>query len=192
MSDRKGTEGTGPLEWVRSLVYVVLASILISAFAVRLVRVDGTSMRDTLQDGDVLLVAGTLLTGPPEDGDIVVLRKESFDEDAIVKRVIATGGQTVDIDFERGEVYVDGTVLEEPYVLGPTLVDEGLRFPVTVPEGHLFVLGDNRNHSSDSRSPALGTVDMRYVIGRAAFLVIPGKDAETKERDLDRIGILEN
>ena len=118
----------------------------------------------------------------------VVLRKDTFLEEPIVKRVIATEGQTVDIDFVSGAVYVDGELLEEDYINEPTYVEEGTEFPLTVPEGSIFVMGDNRNHSSDSRSSDLGTVDTRYVIGKAVFLLFPGADEATGQRDFGRIG----
>ena len=108
--------------------------------------------------------------------------------DLIVKRIIATEGQTVDIDFDAGVVYVDGQALEEDYIREPTYLDEGLEFPITVPEGCLFLLGDNRNNSMDSRYPDLGPVDVRCVIGKAVVLVFPGKTAETGKRDFGRIG----
>ena len=125
-----------------------------------------------------------------QHGDIVVLRKDTFLEEPIVKRVIATEGQTVDIDFVSGAVYVDGELLEEDYINEPTYVEEGTEFPLTVPEGSIFVMGDNRNHSSDSRSSDLGTVDTRYVIGKAVFLLFPGADEATGQRDFGRIGPL--
>ena len=104
--------------------------------------------------------------------------------------MIATEGQTVDIDFDAGTVFVDGELLEEEYVRAPTYLEEGLTFPVTVPEGHVFVLGDNRNDSDDSRDPELGPVDTRYLLGRAVLLLFPGETADTGERDLGRIGPL--
>ena len=131
-------------------------------------------MVPTLQDGDRLLVLNSLWDDDYQYGDIVVLRKDTFMEEPIVKRVIATEGQTVDIDFAAGSVYVDGELLEEDYINEPTYVEEGTEFPLTVPEGSIFVMGDNRNHSSDSRSSDLGTVDTRYVIGQAVFLLFPG------------------
>ena len=124
-------------------------------------------------------------------GDIVILRKDGvFDDDPIVKRVIAVEGQTVDIDFAEGIVYVDGEALEEDYIREPTYTAEGTEFPLTVPEGSIFVMGDNRNGSSDSRDYRLGTVDTRYVIGKAAFLIFPGPDYETEKRDFKRIGVI--
>ena len=176
-------------EWVQALVGVVLAVVLLFTFAVRVVLVSGPSMRETLQHQDCLLVVNAHLCGGFKAGDIVIIRKESFkDGEPIVKRVIATEGQTVDIDFVSGAVYVDGELLEEDYINEPTYVEEGTEFPLTVPEGSIFVMGDNRNHSSDSRSSDLGTVDIRYVIGKAVFLLFPGADEATGQRDFGRIG----
>ena len=190
MPEKKQTEGRGAYEWVQALVCSVLTVVLIFTFAVRIVRVSGESMRETLQDGDRLLVLNSILYDDYQYGDIVVLRKESFLAEPIVKRVIATGGQTVDIDFETGAVYVDGTLLEEDYINELTFVEEGTEFPLTVPEGSIFVMGDNRNHSSDSRDASLGTVDTRYVIGRAVILAFPGADESTGKRDFGRIGLI--
>ena len=177
-------------EWIQALVCSVLAVVLLFTFGVRLIGVDGRSMVPTLQDGDRLLVLNSMLCGGYEPGDIVVLRKESFLPTPIVKRVIATEGQTVDIDFGAGVVYVDWQALEEPYIREPTFTDEGTVFPLTVPEGSVFVMGDNRNESDDSRNPALGPVDTRSVIGRAFLLALPGAAEETKERDWSRVGML--
>ena len=175
-------------EWVQALVCSVLAVVLLFTFVIRLIGVDGHSMMPTLQDGDRLLVLSSLLYDDYTYGDIVVLRKAEFLEEPIVKRVIATEGQTVDIDFESGSVYVDGELLEEPYVNELTFLEEGTEFPLTVPEGSIFVMGDNRNHSSDSRDSRLGTVDTRYVIGKAVVLAFPGPDETTGERTFSRIG----
>ena len=175
-------------EWVQALVCSVLAVVLVFIFVIRLIGVDGHSMVPTLQDGDRLLVLNSMLYDDYKYGDIVVLRKETFLEEPIVKRVIATEGQTVDIDFDEGVVYVDGQALEEDYIREPTYLDEGLAFPITVPEGCIFLLGDNRNNSMDSRDPSLGPVDVRCVIGKAVALVFPGKSAETEKREFSRIG----
>ena len=178
-------------EWIQAVICSVLTVVLVFTFAVRVMRVDGPSMWETLQDGDLLVVVNRLLSGEPESGEIVIVRKESFENgDPIVKRVIATEGQTVDIDFETGAVTVDGTVLEEAYIRENTHLDEGTVFPLTVPEGSVFVMGDNRNDSRDSRDPELGAVDVRCVIGRAVWLAVPGKTANTERRELSRIGTL--
>ena len=96
----------------------------------------------------------------------------------------------MDIDFVSGVVYVDGTALEEPYINDLTYTDEGTRFPLTVPEGSVFLMGDNRNMSTDSRDTRIGTVDTRYLIGRAFFLAFPGETVGTGQRDFGRIGSL--
>ena len=182
--------GREAYEWARSLVAAVLFITLVFTFAVRMMGVSGPSMIPTLQDGDRLIVINAALCGTYRVGDIVIARKESFDEKPIVKRVIATGGQTVDIDFDLGRVYVDGALLEEEYINDLTYLEEGTEFPLTVPEGSVFLMGDNRNHSSDSRDERLGPVDERLIIGKAVFLLFPGKDYLTEKRDLSRIGLL--
>lgn len=178
-------------EWVQALVCSVLAVVIVFTFVIRMIGVDGHSMLPTLQHGDRLLVLNSLWYDDYKYGDIVILRKDGvFDSDPIVKRVIATGGQTVDIDFFSGSVCVDGQLLDEDYINELTFTSEGTEFPLTVPEGSIFVMGDNRNASSDSRDSRLGTVDNRYVIGRAVLLVFPGKDAYTEKRYIDRIGVI--
>ena len=188
--EKKAVRGRDLYDWVQALVSSVLAVVLLFTFVIRLMGVDGHSMLNTLQHGDRLLVLNSMLYHDYQYGDIVILRKESFTEEPIVKRVIATGGQTVDIDFAEGVVYVDGQVLEEDYIREPTYTAEGTEFPLTVPEGSIFVMGDNRNGSNDSRDYRLGTVDTRYVIGKAAFLAFPGPDSVTEKRDFKRIGVI--
>ena len=184
--------GRNLYDWVGTVAAVALTAVIIFTFAVRLVLVDGPSMRETLQHGDCLAVLNAPLCGTPEAGDIVILRKESFRDGApIVKRIVATEGQTVDIDFDAGVVYVDGAALEEDYIRQPTYLEEGLEFPCTVPEGYVFVMGDNRNDSDDSRDPDLGPVDTREILGRAVALLFPGVTAASRERDFGRIGPLD-
>lgn len=193
LEERAGEEKSGRdlYEWVQALVCSVLAVVVIFTFVIRLIGVDGHSMVPTLQDGDRLLVTTSLISSDYRYGDIVIIQKGTFaDGDPIVKRVIATEGQTVDIDFAAGVVYVDGQPLEEPYINEPTYVDEGTQFPLTVPEGAVFVMGDNRNRSDDSRNAELGTVDTRYVIGKAVFLLFPGTEEVTEKRDFGRIGVI--
>ena len=185
--EKQTAKGRDLYEWVQSLVGSVLVVVAIFTFVIRMMGVDGHSMLNTLQHGDRLLVVNSMLYHDYKYGDIVILRKNGvFDDDPIVKRVIAVEGQTVDIDFAEGIVYVDGEALEEDYIREPTYTAEGTEFPLTVPEGSIFVMGDNRNGSSDSRDYRLGTVDTRYVIGKAAFLIFPGPDYETEKRDFKR------
>ncbi len=163
--------------WLQALVFALVTLILLFTFLGRVIGVDGESMLPTLKNRDLLLLQSVGYT--PEQGDIVVLTKPFGDvTQPIVKRVIATGGQTVDINYEAGTVSVDGELLDEPYI------NETMRWPasqwetithVTVPEGSIFVMGDNRNHSSDSRDERLGTIDERYVLGRVLFTLLPGK-----------------
>ena len=153
---------------VSCLVFVTILFV----FAIRLVGVDGQSMYPTLQDGDRLTLLSNFVYRP-EVGDIVVLKAPGFEQGPLVKRVIAMDGQTVDIDFETGDVWVDGVLLDEPYINDPTTRYEGVNFPLTVPEGYVFVLGDNRLHSSDSRDPSIGCIDKRYVLGKVLTVFWP-------------------
>ena len=177
--------------YLRDLVMYV--SIVIVAFLLlfRIIVVSGDSMYSTLLDGDLMLLISNTFYREPEQGDIVVVSKESFDDGTpIVKRVIAVEGQIVDIDFEQGIVYVDGLPLDEPYVNTPTNRDEGMEFPLLVEEGCCFVLGDNRNNSRDSRDPDIGLVDHREILGKVILLVFPGTDEGMSPRDLSRIGAI--
>ena len=183
--------GRSLYEWAQALVCSVLAAVMVFAFCARVVGVSGGSMRETLQNGDLLLVVNRALCGDFERGDVVIAAKAAFENgEPIVKRVIATGGQTVDVDFDNGVVYVDGEALEEPYIREATHLSEGTEFPFTVPEGCVFLTGDNRNGSRDSRAPELGAVDERCLIGRAVFLLLPGKTEDLNMREWDRVGAL--
>lgn len=192
VSEKRKQVDRGLYDWVQTLVCTVSAVVLVFAFAVRLVSVSGPSMRETLQDGDKLLVVNSHLCGEYRQGDIVIFQRPDFEDgEQIVKRVIATAGQTVDIDFDAGMVFVDGEALQEPYTREPTWLDEGLEFPVTVPEGCVFVMGDNRNDSKDSRYADLGAVDTRHIIGRAVLIAIPGETAGLERREWSRVGPLD-
>ncbi|WP_125116149.1 signal peptidase I [Agathobaculum sp. Marseille-P7918] len=176
--EKKRAEGRFSSElfsWGESLMAVLIFFVVVFTFFVRLIGVDGTSMYPTLQDHSIMLVSNLGYT--PEKGDIVIVRKEGFYSDQpIVKRVIATGGDTVDIDPVTGDVIVNGEVLDEPYILEKinTLERMGdLSYPQTVPEGCIYVLGDNRNGSTDSRWSSLGMVDERYVLGHVLSVVFP-------------------
>lgn len=158
---------------IRVLVGMMTVFVLMFTFVARIIVVSGESMENTLHHGDLLFVWSLGYT--PKQGDVVVLTQESYQEDSIVKRVIATEGQTVDIDYFTGTVCVDGVPLKEDYIREEMLLPsygEGLNH-VTVPEGCIFVMGDNRNHSADSRFPAIGIVDVRCVIGHGIFVMFP-------------------
>ena len=158
-------------DWAQATVFSVVAIVLFFSFVIRVIGVDGHSMENTLQHNDRIAISNLFYT--PAQGDIVVLRKESFGEKPLVKRVIATEGQIVDIDFVRNEVYVDGVLLDEPYIKEPTRTQKDVEFPIEVPEGCIFVMGDNRNNSLDSRYGEIGMVDARCVIGKLLFRVFP-------------------
>ena len=162
-------------DWIQSLMVALVICIAIFIFAIRVVDVSGSSMWPTLVDGDKMLVSNLFFT--PQRGDIVVFKTDNYDPDkALVKRVIATEGQEVSIDFERGVVYIDGSPVEEDYIAELTTTKLDFIGPQTVPEGCLFVMGDNRNASTDSRKKEIGMVDTRMVLGRAYYVVFPLSD----------------
>ena len=178
------------LTYLHDLVYLLAVVLVLFLMCFRVVVVSGPSMQNTLQNGDYLLLIGSVFFEEYEQGDIIVAAKDSFrNGEPIVKRVIATEGQTVNIDFENGLVYIDDVPLNEPYISTATNLYEGVDFPLEVEEGHIFVLGDNRNNSKDSRSPEIGLIDLREVLGKAIFLIFPGED-EYKNRSFDRIGVI--
>ena len=178
--------------YLHDLIYMLMAILLVFLLFFRVIVVSGDSMYSTLLDGDYLLLLGNLFYQEPEHGDIIVISKQSYDNGKpIVKRVIATEGQTVDIDFENAVVYVDGVALEEPYINSPTSFSEGMEFPLTVAENCIFVLGDNRGVSRDSRDPVIGQIDKREVLGKAIFLMLPGTSHGNLSRDIGRIGVIQ-
>jgi signal peptidase I len=181
--DRPGTGSSarsGELyELLQSFVLLLIFIILVFTFLGRVTEVVGISMVPTLRDGDRLWVSG--MGYHPARGDVVVLTRFDFMDEALVKRVIAVGGQTVDIDYARGTVSVDGVVLDEPYING-RMLEPGYNniSSITVPEGSVFVMGDNRNESMDSRYVELSVVDERCILGHAVMVLFP----------LNRIGIV--
>ena len=167
-------------EWLEILVASLIAVVIVLTCLFKVVTISGPSMSDTLLNNERIIITGVFYT--PSNGDIVVISRnnnnsyEATGAEPIIKRVIATEGQTVNIDFEAGVVYVDGVALEEPYTKTPTNLYEGVNFPVTVPENCVFVLGDNRNDSTDSRDPSIGDegmIDTRYVMGKAVLRFYP-------------------
>ena len=177
---------------LRDVIYVLAGFMVVFMLFFRVVVVVGPSMYDTLVDGDRLVLLSNVVYNKPKQGDIIVASKESFGKgDCIVKRVIATEGQTVDIDFDAGIVYVDGVALQEDYTYTLTTRSEGVSFPLTVEEDHVFVLGDNRDDSMDSRDPKIGLVDEREILGKAIFLLMPGNNKGREKVDYHRIGVID-
>ena len=172
--------GSDLFEWLQLLMGCVLAAVVLFNCFARLTRVDGNSMDNTLKDGEMMLIWSLGYT--PEQGDIVVLNKtdeitkQLLGGKAIVKRVIATGGQVVDIDYTTGTVYVDGTPLDEPYIREEMYLPANPAMYNThweIPEGAVFVMGDNRNRSTDSRHEMVGPIDEDYILGKVVFALWP-------------------
>lgn len=172
---KKAGPGSDLYTWLQALTFALVVLVVLFTFFGRIIGVYGQSMEPTLYQGNMLLLQ--CVGYQPERGDIVVLRKPFAGIDSpIVKRVIALEGQTVEIDYNTATLYVDGEALDEPYI------NEAMSLPLNdqehgsyweVPEGSVFVMGDNRNHSSDSRNEGLGTVDTRYIIGKALWVIAP-------------------
>ncbi len=196
ITEKESDSGSGKLEntvyeWGRCLVTAVVGVVLLFVFCVRMIGVSGGSMQNTLYTGDRVLMLNSAFC-KYEQGDIVVINAyNSVLDDTIIKRVIAVGGQTVDIDFLTGTVYVDGDALDEPYIKERTYTTEGTQFPLTLAPDEVFVMGDNRNASTDSRSSMLGAVKVDYIQGEAFFLLIPGKTASTDKMDWSRFGFID-
>ena len=191
VASQKGWRRGDWLILCHDLVYILAAVLLIFTFFIRMSQVEGGSMNPTLVNHDRMLLLSNVWYSNPQRGDIVVARVPEFSSEPIVKRVIAVEGDTVDIDFNSGVVFVTGKALEEPYILSPTYNDfgaEGISYPLMVEKGHVFLMGDNRNDSYDSRYYGIGQVDKRNILGKAFFVTLPGKDPGTGDRDLSRFG----
>lgn len=160
----------GTLEWYDALAVAVAAIAVVFTFAVRVVQVDGSSMNPTLYNGERILIATFL---QPDYDDVVIIDSYIPYGKPLVKRVIGKAGDVIDIDFDSGVVYRNGEALDEPYTAEPTWTYESVDFPITVPEGCLFIMGDNRNNSKDSRDEEIGCVDSRDVLGVALYRVMP-------------------
>ena len=180
------------LPYLKDLSVVLCIVLVAFLFCFRIAVVDGDSMLNTLVDGDYVLLLNRLVSGNPQQGDIVVISTNNYGNGKpIIKRVIATEGQEVFIDFAKGTVSVDGEILDEPYIKDLTKRSfSGVSYPLTVEEGCIFVMGDNRMNSTDSRSPQIGQIDCREVVGKAIFCIFPGDDEGDAERDFGRIGAI--
>lgn len=163
-------------EWYDALVFALAVVVVLFLFGARIITVSGSSMVPTLYGGDHVLVQSMFYQ--PKRGDIVVVDGYSAYGDPLIKRVIGVGGDVVDIDFAAGTVTVNGEVQEEPYISAPTTLSFDVEFPLTVPEGHVFLMGDNRPNSKDSRASEIGCPDERELLGRVLLRVSP----------LDRLG----
>ena len=174
--EEPATLGQSLYSWLQAVTPVIIGIVLVFTFVGRLTPVDGPSMEPTLWHGDMMVVRGMGYT--PEQGDVVVLTKP-FENitGPIVKRIIAVGGQTVEIDYAANTIYVDGEEIPPAYILEPMEQKSWQTIStITVPEGEVFVMGDNRNVSNDSRNPDLGTVDTRYILGKAELVLFPFRD----------------
>lgn len=180
-------------DMVEAVLFSIFTVILIFTFLFKVASVVGTSMIPTLEEDDKLIIASAFYNNPKQKDIIIVDAQESHlleDSDGdgqvndviladgihktIVKRVIATAGQTVDIDFSTGNVSIDGEVIHEPYINDLTLINEGaFEYPITIPEGYVFVLGDNRGVSKDSRSEEIGLIDIDDIVGKAVLRISP-------------------
>ncbi len=158
-------------DWLSAIIFAVIFVVIIFTFTIRTVSVSGESMLPTFQDKETLLMCR--IYSKPEFGDVVVVTKPIGGEEPLIKRVIATEGQEIDINFEKGEVYVDGKLLNEPYIAEPTYNSSSMKFPQIVPEGCIFVMGDNRNKSMDSRWTSVGMIDERYIAGKIIYRILP-------------------
>ncbi len=156
-------------QWVQSLIFSVIAVALIITFVGRVMRVEGSSMLPTFEENDKIIT--TNLHGALKYGDVVVIKRK--DDTPLIKRVIAVAGDKINIDFTNGNVFINDKLIEEPYINEKTLTNYGTEYPITIQKGHVFVMGDNRNHSSDSRDTRIGIIDTRNVFGKVIFRIYP-------------------
>ena len=169
--EKQAEKRLGIVEWIESIAFSIAVLLVIFLFAVQPAAVSGSSMEPTLQGGDKIILRSAFYT--PAKGDIVVIDSYSAYGETLIKRIIALEGDTVDIDFATGDVRVNGELLSEPYILAPTTKTGQVVFPLTVPQGCCFVMGDNRPGSLDSRSEEVGFIDCRNIMGKVFFRLMP-------------------
>ena len=164
---------SGFYDWVRCILFAISVVVVCLIFLFRLVDVEGRSMNNTLATNDKVIVTNLFYT--PKNNDIVVISHGAEYNSPIIKRVIAVAGQTVKVDYDNDQIIVDGVVLDEPYIEGSTYGNNigDNEIPEVIPEGKIFVMGDNRKDSMDSRSTKIGLIDVDDVIGKAQFVVYP-------------------
>lgn len=171
METKQAERRRGIVEWIESIASAVAVILIVFLFLVQPANVNGSSMNPTLTNGDKILLRSAFYS--PNRGDIVVVDSYNNYSETLVKRVIALSGDTVDIDYSAGEVRVNGQLLEEPYISAPTTLSGDVVFPLVVPQGCVFVMGDNRPGSLDSRFSAVGFVDNRDIMGKVFFRLLP-------------------
>ena len=164
------------LEWLFSIATALIFVTILFTYVFRVVGVSGSSMYPTFKTGDRVIISSLFYT--PKRGDIIVTTQTDEDDKPLIKRIIALGGQTVRIDGENGDVYVDGVKIDEPYISGKTFETGDMEGELVVPEGEVFVMGDNRAISWDSRFSAVGTIDERYILGKVYLKVWPVSEIE--------------
>lgn len=158
-------------EWIDSVMGAIVVIFILFTFLFRVVGVDGTSMVPTLNNGDWVAISG--INFHPRRGDIVVVTQPNDVHEPLIKRIVAIGGDTIDINFTSHKVSINGTFIEEPYISEPTARKFDVEFPLTIPAGFVFVMGDNRNNSKDSRASGIGLIDERYILGNTLFRLYP-------------------
>ena len=165
---------TEVFDWLEAICVSIVGVILVFSLLFRSTLVEGSSMLPTLVNLDRVIIVNPVIS-KVDQGDIVVVTQPNNISQPLIKRVIATEGQTIDINFSTGDVFVDGVLLEESYIREKINEEpyNSVIFPFTVSEGCVFVMGDNRNESFDSRNAGIGEIDTRYIMGEAVFRIFP-------------------